>query len=408
MQFIAQLFLGVFARKRRGPEFAGGHVRVRESDRHSRGRPKDRRQIVVFLGLQNVDAGGRSRSDDAHHFAPHQLFSWSRRFHLIANCDFVSGAQKPRDVSLRGVVGNSAHRHRFAFFAVAGGQSDLQFARRGDSVFIKQLVEVSQAKQHQRVRVPPLYGVVLPHQRCGWFSHVWWSAAIARGPRQEYNESRARIGNKTLYRAVFARVEPHQGRFLRFRGSERTRFHLSPPELRKPDRVYSLAMKLRKPQPEIEIKLHVPDVSAIRKRLRFLHAREISPRTHESNTLYDTPDEKLRRRGQLIRLRIEQPAHGRGRITLKDDQPAVLTFKGPQRLVSPGSKGLRATQKSQPIQNQGRGGGHRFRRHGCRPDSRRPGAPPRLPLREIPDHICAGKSSRRENRTRRDSSRNLP
>jgi adenylate cyclase class 2 len=92
-----------------------------------------------------------------------------------------------------------------------------------------------------------------------------------------------------------------------------------------------MAMNPRESQDEIEIKLPVPDVAAIRKRLRLLRAREISPRIHESNTLYDTPDEKLRRRGRLIRLRIEQPAQGLGRTALKDDQPAVLTFKGPQR-----------------------------------------------------------------------------
>ena len=53
---------------------------------------------------------------------------------------------------------------------------------------------------------------------------------------------------------------------------------------------------------EIEIKLRVQDIAALRSRLKRLRAREITPRTHESNTLYDTPRQDLRRRGQLIRI----------------------------------------------------------------------------------------------------------
>ena len=97
-------------------------------------------------------------------------------------------------------------------------------------------------------------------------------------------------------------------------------------------------MPPRKPNQEIEIKLPVTDVAAIRKRLRHLGAREIIPRTYESNTLYDTPGEQLRRRGELIRIRIEQPAQTRSREASGAEQPAVLTFKGPQRSSPPRKK----------------------------------------------------------------------
>jgi adenylate cyclase class 2 len=80
---------------------------------------------------------------------------------------------------------------------------------------------------------------------------------------------------------------------------------------------------------EVEIKLRVRDISAIRERLKRLHAREISPRTYESNTLYDTPKQDLRRRGQLIRIRIEQPASGFTKRGTKKAAPAILTYKGP-------------------------------------------------------------------------------
>jgi len=83
---------------------------------------------------------------------------------------------------------------------------------------------------------------------------------------------------------------------------------------------------------EVEIKLPVQDVNALRTHLKRLRAREITPRTHESNTLYDTPQQNLRRRGQLIRLRIEQPASTHGKKRPNENAPAILTYKGPSLL----------------------------------------------------------------------------
>jgi adenylate cyclase class 2 len=80
---------------------------------------------------------------------------------------------------------------------------------------------------------------------------------------------------------------------------------------------------------EIEIKLRVADVTVLRSRLIRLHARKISPRTYESNTLYDTPNNDLRRCGQLIRIRIERPASSFGKKGLDENVAAVLTYKGP-------------------------------------------------------------------------------
>jgi adenylate cyclase class 2 len=83
---------------------------------------------------------------------------------------------------------------------------------------------------------------------------------------------------------------------------------------------------------EIEIKLRVPDVAALRSHLKHLRAREVTPHTHESNTLYDTPQKNLRRRGQLIRIRIENPASTIGRSHPNKSAAAVLTYKGPTLL----------------------------------------------------------------------------
>jgi len=54
---------------------------------------------------------------------------------------------------------------------------------------------------------------------------------------------------------------------------------------------------------EIEIKFQVDDLRALARRLRAAGFRQITPRTHEMNTLYDLPGQPLRRRGELLRLR---------------------------------------------------------------------------------------------------------
>ena len=54
---------------------------------------------------------------------------------------------------------------------------------------------------------------------------------------------------------------------------------------------------------EIEIKFLVPDLHALETKLRKLGFRCETPSTHEVNTLYDLPGQKLRRKGELLRLR---------------------------------------------------------------------------------------------------------
>jgi adenylate cyclase class 2 len=87
-------------------------------------------------------------------------------------------------------------------------------------------------------------------------------------------------------------------------------------------------------QNEVEIKLRVTDVSALRRRLQQLSARQISPRTHEFNTLYDTPKKKLVRRGRLIRIRVQQPASRASQKHLAIPAEALLTYKGPAQAKS--------------------------------------------------------------------------
>jgi adenylate cyclase, class 2 len=54
---------------------------------------------------------------------------------------------------------------------------------------------------------------------------------------------------------------------------------------------------------EIEIKFLVPNLKALEEQLFGLGFCCVTPSTHEVNRLYDLPGQKLRRRGELLRLR---------------------------------------------------------------------------------------------------------
>ena len=54
---------------------------------------------------------------------------------------------------------------------------------------------------------------------------------------------------------------------------------------------------------EVEIKFRIADLKALSEALRGAGFRRITPPTHEMNSLYDLPGQKLRKRGELLRLR---------------------------------------------------------------------------------------------------------
>jgi adenylate cyclase class 2 len=54
---------------------------------------------------------------------------------------------------------------------------------------------------------------------------------------------------------------------------------------------------------EIEIKFRIEDLPALTRALRQAGFKQITPSTHEMNSLYDLPGETLRKRGELLRLR---------------------------------------------------------------------------------------------------------
>jgi adenylate cyclase class 2 len=86
---------------------------------------------------------------------------------------------------------------------------------------------------------------------------------------------------------------------------------------------------------ETEIKLRIQNPKSLLRSLKKLGARPSSPRVHEHNLLFDTPDGGLAKHGQLLRIRTETnaPVGGasKGRKAPRKKAPGriLLTFKSP-------------------------------------------------------------------------------
>ena len=55
--------------------------------------------------------------------------------------------------------------------------------------------------------------------------------------------------------------------------------------------------------PEVEIKFPIKDLGSLIHELSNKGFHLVTPRTHEMNTLYDTPNGSLREQGELLRIR---------------------------------------------------------------------------------------------------------
>lgn len=83
-------------------------------------------------------------------------------------------------------------------------------------------------------------------------------------------------------------------------------------------------------QNEIEVKLRVRDLAALRRRFSKLgiKAKAKEGRVHEKNLLFDTPDGGLAKHGQLLRVRVSGAGNSTG-SGKRGNAQAVLTYKGP-------------------------------------------------------------------------------
>ena len=132
---------------------------------------RDRGEEIIFAGVKDGDVSGGAGSDDAGDFAADEFFAGAGLLHLFADGDFEAGADEAGDVAVGGVVGDAAHGNGLAFFAVAGGEGDLEFAGGDDGVFVEEFVKVAEAEEEEGVGIAGFYRGVLLHERCGGFGH---------------------------------------------------------------------------------------------------------------------------------------------------------------------------------------------------------------------------------------------
>ena len=99
---------------------------------------------------------------------------------------------------------------------------------------------------------------------------------------------------------------------------------------------------------EIEIKLRIGDVKALRRALKRLGARSIpggTGRVHEWNVIFDTPQGGLAKHGQLLRIRTETPEGGSKKGKSHPAKRVVLTFKSPVVSIPRASAGSPETRR---------------------------------------------------------------
>jgi adenylate cyclase class 2 len=83
---------------------------------------------------------------------------------------------------------------------------------------------------------------------------------------------------------------------------------------------------------EIEIKLRISDQKAWKRTLKRLGALPVgrgSGRVHEWNIIFDTPERRLAKHGQLLRIRTETPAAKSKKSKSASGRRVLLTFKRP-------------------------------------------------------------------------------
>src|SRR6266404_1332713 len=186
LQFVAEIFVGAWAGEFGGLEFARGEINVGEANRRTGGVLGDGGEEIIFARVEHRDIGRRAGSDDAHDFAADNFFAWAGLLHLVADGNLESRPDEFGNITVGSVIGHAAHRNRLALFAVARGESDLQFARGKHGVFVEEFVEVAEAEKQQRVRIARFNRVVLLHQRCGGVTHNLCALSLRNSQLRQY------------------------------------------------------------------------------------------------------------------------------------------------------------------------------------------------------------------------------
>ena len=168
-EFVAEQLRGVGSAVFSGGELAGGQIEQRDAEEWRLAGVRDGRhghEKRRFACVENVGVRQRAGRHDADDLAFDEALRLPRILDLIADGDAEALLHEPRDVGVDGVVGHAAHRDAAAI-AVLGSrrQRQLERARRDQRIVVEDLVEISHAKQQQRVAMLIFRVQVLAHRR---------------------------------------------------------------------------------------------------------------------------------------------------------------------------------------------------------------------------------------------------
>ena len=112
----------------------------------------DRRDVGVAVAVEHRRVGHRPRRHDAGHVAVDQGPAAVQTADLLADGDFVTGRDEPRDVTVSRMVRDPGHGNADALAHLPAGEHDVQDTRRGFRIVLECLVEIPEAKEEDGVR----------------------------------------------------------------------------------------------------------------------------------------------------------------------------------------------------------------------------------------------------------------
>jgi hypothetical protein len=122
---------------------------------------------IVLTRIEQRIVGQRAGRDDPRYLPFDQPFRQRRVFHLLADCRAKSRLNQPPQVVVELMIREPGHRDRVGGPFVAAGERQPQRAGRLLGIFVKQLVEVADAKQQNGTGILRLHFQVALHRRGG-------------------------------------------------------------------------------------------------------------------------------------------------------------------------------------------------------------------------------------------------
>ena len=136
-----------------------------------------RHEIIVAPRVESIGVDDQARGYDPDDCPFDDPFGFFRVFDLFAYGDLVTVLNQFGDIRLTAMERHSAERNFFFCALVSRCQGNIQNTRRNHSVLHEHFIEITEAKEEDRIRIFGLDLQVLLHHGCG-FCHQCISSTI--------------------------------------------------------------------------------------------------------------------------------------------------------------------------------------------------------------------------------------